>query len=947
MSTIEATHGWLQSTLSADQTQRRAAEEALKQSEFAAEHVVHLFRIAADTSVAVDVALRQAAAIRMKTVISRGWDSAHSSADGKAVLSAADKAAVRDNLVEAMVVAVPVVRTQLGLCLRSIAQVDYPGNWPGLLPAICANMQQQNTERVYGALFALRMLVKVYEFRKEAERAPLHAAVEHSWPLMAQLVEMLIGTPSVEGAELALLAMKVFWSATQISLPPLLLRAEQLAVWMRLLIGLLEQPLPPGAPEDFEAAEAWRPWKVKKRVAQIVHRLLQRYGDPKRKRDGPGAKEALAFAQHFHDEWMTVCQRSCLGVLSLRANGTACPDRVVTLCLNYLEEGVRYKRAWSDLKPQLAPLFLGVLFPLLCFTERDQKQWDEDPVEYVRKEFDVIEDFYNPRTAATSVVIDLARARGKEALPIFVGHCSTMLNEALNATQMALLAQKGGALLCLGALHDRLHKKAEYADKLEGMLYMHVLPELQSKAGFMRARAVWVFGQFAKSVFANGGATQPAQFQEVFNRAMALLGDPELPVRVQAALAINGFVEANCAPEAVLAVLPRLVDALFKLMNDIGNEEVVQTLDNLIERYGEQMAPYAVQIVGALAQNFLRLFEEQEDDEDDDALAAMWVLQAISTMMEAVSEKPEVYVQMEAALMPLLHKMMGESAREYFEDVNEVLSYLTYYSPAISDELWTIFPRLHEAFHTWAFEYVNNMLVPIDNFISRATERFITGGAMVGDEATPYLAMVMSICRATLTTHAQNLPDQEQHGACKLLESLLHNCHGRIDAQVPEVLSLALMRLEALLAAEEGRRKDGSVHSMVTLLYNVLSSALHYNAALALQVLQHRHQAGWHATLHGWMQHLTTCPKLRLHDLKCGVLAVASLLALPPAQAPEIISRNPLMLVQSGMTLLQAMEGKRAADKSDEAAALGANAAAEDGEEYFLSLHSSVERYLH
>ena len=52
--------------------------------------------------------------------------------------------------------------------------------------------------------------------------------------------------------------------------------------------------------------------------------------------------------------------------------------------------------------------------------------------------------------------------------------------------------------------------------------------------------------------------------------------------------------------------------------------------------------------------------------------------------------------------MPMLHKMMGESAREYFEDVNEVLSYLTYYSPVISDELWGIFPRLHEAFHTWA-----------------------------------------------------------------------------------------------------------------------------------------------------------------------------------------------------------------------------------------------------
>ena len=153
---------------------------------------------------------------------------------------------------------------------------------------------------------------------------------------------------------------------------------------------------------------------------------------------------------------------------------------------------------------------------------------------------------------------------------------------------------------------------------------------------------------------------------------MALMRDAELPVRVQAALAINGIVEANCAPEAVLQVLPQLVEALFALMNDIGNEEVVQTLDNLIERYGEQMAPYAVQIIGALAQNFMRLFEEQEDEDDDDALAAMWVLQAISTMMEAVSDKPEVYPQMEAALLPMLRKMMGESAREYFEDVNEV-----------------------------------------------------------------------------------------------------------------------------------------------------------------------------------------------------------------------------------------------------------------------------------
>ena len=67
-----------------------------------------------DTLVAICALLLLASCrlVRWKDVdrtISRGWDPASSSADGK-VLGATDKAAVRDNLVEAMVVAVPVYR---------------------------------------------------------------------------------------------------------------------------------------------------------------------------------------------------------------------------------------------------------------------------------------------------------------------------------------------------------------------------------------------------------------------------------------------------------------------------------------------------------------------------------------------------------------------------------------------------------------------------------------------------------------------------------------------------------------------------------------------------------------------------------------------------------------------------------------------------------------------
>ena len=38
---------------------------------------------------------------------------------------------------------------------------------------------------------------------------------------------------------------------------------------------LPEQPLPEDAPTELDGAMSWAPWKVKKRCAQIIHRLLQ------------------------------------------------------------------------------------------------------------------------------------------------------------------------------------------------------------------------------------------------------------------------------------------------------------------------------------------------------------------------------------------------------------------------------------------------------------------------------------------------------------------------------------------------------------------------------------------------------------------------------------------------------------------------------------------------
>ena len=58
-------------------------------------------------------------------------------------MSEADRAAVRDNLLQGIVRAPPAVRSQLGECAKYVVHTDYPQRWPALLPSIVAHLGTQ------------------------------------------------------------------------------------------------------------------------------------------------------------------------------------------------------------------------------------------------------------------------------------------------------------------------------------------------------------------------------------------------------------------------------------------------------------------------------------------------------------------------------------------------------------------------------------------------------------------------------------------------------------------------------------------------------------------------------------------------------------------------------------------------------------------------------------
>lgn len=852
----------LQAALSPNPDERKAAEQSLNQYQYSPQHLVRLLQIIVDNN--CDMAVRQVASIHFKNFIAKNW-SPHEPDEQQKILQS-DKDMVRDHILVFVPQLPPLLRVQLGECLKTIIHADYPEQWPRLLDWVKHNLQDQ---QVYGALYVLRILARKYEFKSDEERTPVHRIVEETFPHLLNIFNRLVQivNPTLDVADLIKLICKIFWSSIYLEIPKQLFDPNMFSAWMILFLNVLERAVPlEGQPADPELRKSWGWWKVKKWTIHILNRLYTRFGDLKLQNP-----ENKAFAQMFQKNYAGKILESHLNLLNVIRVGGYLPDRVINLILQYISNSISKNSMYNLLQSRLDSLLFEIVFPLMCFNDNDQKLWDEDPHEYVRKGYDIIEDLYSPRTAAMDFVSELVRKRGKENLQKFIQFVVEIFQRYDEApVEYKPYRQKDGALLAIGALCDKLKQTEPYKSQLERMLVQHVFPEFSSPVGHLRAKAAWVAGQYAHINFSDQN-----NFRKALQSVVSGMRDPELPVRVDSVFALRSFVEACRDLNEIRPILPQLLDEFFKLMNEVENEDLVFTLETIVDKFGEEMAPYALGLCQNLAAAFWRCMNtaEAEDEADDPgALAAVGCLRAISTILESVSRLPHLFVQIEPTLLPIMRRMLTSDGQEVFEEVLEIVSYMTFFSPTISMDMWSLWPLMMEALADFAIDYFPNILVPLDNYISRGTAHFLT--CKEPDYQQSLWNMISSIMAD------KNMEDNDIEPSPKLIQVVFQNCKGQVDQWVEPYLRITVERL---------RRAEKSY--LKCLLMQVIADSLYYNAALTLSILQKLGVATEIFNL--WFQMLQQVKKSgvranfkREHDKKVCCLGLTSLLALPADQLP-------------------------------------------------------------
>ncbi|KAJ7538458.1 hypothetical protein O6H91_11G048900 [Diphasiastrum complanatum] len=690
------------------------------------------------------------------------------------------------------------------------------------------------------------------------------------------------------------LSMLSIFSEFQLEIPKLLHDPNVFMAWMLCFHNLLERPVPlEGQPTDVEQRKMWGWWKVKKWTLHIINRLYNRFGDPK-----VSKPENKAFAQMFQKQFAGKFLQSYLTLLGIIREGGYLPDRVINLALQYLITSISKSLTYQLLKHQLDAVLFEIIFPLMCFNDADDQLWREDPHEYVRKGYDIIEDMYSPRTAAMNFISELVRKRGKENLQKFL----QFVVEIFRRYDESPLGhkpyrQKDGGLLAVGSLSDKLKQTEPYKSQLEQMLVQYVYPEFMSPVGHLRAKAAWVAGQYANIAF-----TAQQNFRTALRSVVAALKDPELPVRVDSVVSLRSFIDACQDLNEIRPILPQLLDEFFKLMNEVENEDLVFTLETIVDKFGEEMAPYALGLCQNLAAAFWKCLQSSETDEDEDdsgALAAVGCLRAIGTILESVSRLPHLFPQVEPTLMPIMKKMLTTDGQDVFEEVLEIVSYMTYFSPSISLDMWSLWPLMIEAMDEWAIDYFENILVPLDNYISRSTEHFLNC------KDPNYQQSLFKMLSTVIGD--ERLYDSDIEPAPKLMEAVLQNCKGRVDQWVEPYLQITVNRLR--------RTKK---HYLKDLLMEVVANSLYYNASFCLNVLQ---SLGVTADIfQTWFHMIYEVKKSgkplhfrREHDKKVCILGLASLLTVPIEVMPQEMQAGLDQVFKATLKLLVAYKEQHAA----------------------------------
>ncbi|KRX84008.1 Importin-8 [Trichinella sp. T6] len=802
----------------------------------------------------VEQPVRQAASIYFKNMVMTYWDESpsevvHGSTTGLMfTIHEQDRHIIRQNIIEAIVKSVEVIRAQLAVSVRTILKTDFPGRWPDIIGKLMELLNESDAEKWLGSLTVLYQLVKNYEYSRNINRQPIADVMVKVLPQLHLRMCHLIDNSSQESVHLQKMILKIYHALVLYHLHTDILSESHFLEWIIVVIRVLEIPVPPESlavdPEDRPQL-VW--WKCKKWSARILSRIYDRFHEDKN--SDPGF---LALRRVFFKHCLMQTIQSMLKVLNCYRQNEYISPQVLYLALEYLTTGVRETNGWKAVKPHVMDIIQTVIFPLLCFSNEDDELWHTDPQEYIRSKLDLFDEFLKPSSAGIRFLHSVMKRKN------YLGELVKMVNHVLSTPDVAP-QHVDGAFNFFGVLSTKLTKKA-YLPFVCEMLKTQVIPRFSDPHGFLRARASYVIYMYSDCNFDDKDLIEKMMIGVI----MLILNDPELPVKVDAALAFQSILRFD--EEADLSYITPYVRplalALLNLLKETECDDISNVLNRLVQHFSTEIVPVAVEIAQNLVNIFTSLVHPALDDDESDShdnrcMTAMGVINTLEALIDATEDYPDVSIHLEPVLTLVIEMVISQKMIDYYEEVISLTYSLT--AVNISPRMWMMFHLMYELFSGDGIDYFSDMISVFYNYVTVGSSEFLNDGGQ-------RLMALYNVCSTALTYET----DVGDNLAVKLMEIIILQFRGKVETFLCPAIELVAKRLEV------GKRTSDFLIVCLDLFF----ACLLHNPQLTIEITQRLYvneqkETLLHYFLANWFSDMNIF--ISLHDRKMCLIGLYKL----------------------------------------------------------------------
>ena len=813
-------------------------------------------------------------ALRLRQLAGRGEEQAAAAARVRLVFHEDDRAVLRAGVIRAMLAAPKRERDHWSLVMIHIARHDLPrGKWPELVPGVMGAVQDtSNLGNMTTGLMLLRRLITCKMYRHRESRQVADELINSQFGVLYEMFQFLAGVDGEESMHIKYLIIKTMRSALMGSIPAYFLDPATFDGWMGICYNLLVQPIPDGGsvvPRDSDATMTVY-WRAKKWIVRMVHYLFQHYGHPKlvtslNEDTEEGRKVLKAFAVHCSTAHVPKFVNVAVAALTTGAeSGQYIPPRVIKLFLDLVDTAAQQKATYKLIKPHRDALLFTVVFPLMGYDADDVELFNDDPEEFSRKfyfDFDNA-DSSTPREAAEAVWLTFCQSAANAT------HCLQFLAQKVTEYYSTDPAQRNhlsmeNTFALLGAMYAILPQKQ--AESMENLLMNGLAPLLTTDGvpALIRARILWTLGCYNQLRMKDDAAIAQA-----FSNVMTCLErGNHVVVRNQAAACVGRWIHKRQVAPLVRPHIGALFDELLSMMNSVGAERVAQSIAAIVANYPQEITPHALKVADRLGQMFFQFVANEENEGGEgDGFVAVECLTALSAISESCRFSRELQEPLESVLVPLITRLLCLDGLDYMEEALTLLVGLTYFWDEIGEKTWLCLPKIFDCFESFAHDFLDHMVSPLDNFMDRGADRFYAD--------TSNIDRLVGMAQKVLTN--VGLVSDALY-ACQLLDTLVQNGRGRLDAHIPAIVDMCLAKMNST----KNKKLRAGIASTVM-------NCIIYNPAGMVQLLTERGVA--EAFFGYWLSLEQNGELARFHARLVATLALFGVLSLPPTALPPVVA---------------------------------------------------------